>query len=81
VKQVYNFVAPGSQAKCDFALVINLSFYRFGIPSCQATNHKQILKDTTQHDVIVHFGCPLVPDSKSGQKSLQWKIFKTLKEW
>ena len=23
----------------------------------------------------------MVPDSKSGQKSSQWKIFKTLKEW
>ena len=48
----------GSKAECDFALVINLSFYRFGIPSCQATNHKQTLKDATQDDINVHFGFP-----------------------
>ena len=53
---VYNFVTRGSQAECDFALVKNLSFYRFGIRSCLATNDKQTLKDAIQHDVIVHFG-------------------------
>ena len=48
-KRVYNFVARsaritrGSQADCDFALVMNLSFYRFSIRSCLATSHKQIL--------------------------------------
>ena len=36
-KIVYNFVARGSQAECDFALVINVSFHRFGVPSCLAT--------------------------------------------
>ena len=47
-KRVYNFVAlsaritRGLQADCDFALVMNLSFYRFGIRSCLATSHKQI---------------------------------------
>ena len=30
----------GLQADCDFALVINLSFYRFSIRSCLATSHK-----------------------------------------
>ena len=47
VKRDYNFVARitrGPQADCDFALVINFSFYRFGIRSCLATSHKQILK-------------------------------------
>ena len=49
-KRDYNFVARsalitrGSQADCDFALVITLSFYSFGIRSCLATSHKQILK-------------------------------------
>ena len=46
-ERVYNFVARcarGSQADCDFALVINLSFYRFSIRSCVATSRKQILK-------------------------------------
>ena len=37
-------ITRGSQADCDFALVIILSFYRFGIRSCLATSHKQILK-------------------------------------
>lgn len=45
-ERVYNFVARGSQAECDFALVINLSWYRFGIRSCLTTNHKQTLNDT-----------------------------------
>ena len=44
-ERVYNFVTRGSQAVCDFALVKNLSFYRFGIGSCLATNDKQTLKD------------------------------------
>ena len=39
------------QAECDFTLVINNSFYWFGIRSCLATNHKQTLKDAIQHDV------------------------------
>ena len=39
-----NFVARGSQAECDFASVINFSFYRFGIRSCLTTNHKQTLR-------------------------------------
>ena len=39
------------QAECDFTLVINNSFYCFGIRSCLATNHKQTLKDAIQHDV------------------------------
>ena len=47
-------IARGSQEECDFALVINLSFYRFGIRSCLATNHKQTPKDAIQQDVIVH---------------------------
>ena len=37
-------ITRGLQADCDFALVINLSFYRFGIRSCLATSHKQVLK-------------------------------------
>ena len=36
-KLVYSFVAGGSQAECDFALVIYLSFHWFGIRSCLAT--------------------------------------------
>ena len=76
MKQVYDFVAPGSQAKCDFALVINLSFYRFGIRSCQATNHKQTLKDATQHDVIMHFGCPWCPIRKVAKNPRSGKFLK-----
>ena len=34
------------------------SFYRFGIRSCLATNHKQTLNDAIQHDVILHVGFP-----------------------
>ena len=37
-------ITSGSQADCDFALVINLSFYRFSIRSCLATSRKQILR-------------------------------------
>ena len=33
VERVYYFVARGSQAECQFTLVINLSFYRFGFRS------------------------------------------------
>ena len=48
-KRVDNFLAcsarftRGSQAECDFAMVINLS-YRFGIRICLATSHRQIPK-------------------------------------
>ena len=56
--KLWIFVTRGSQAECDFALVKNLSFYRFGIRSCLATNDKQTLKDAIQHDVIVHFEFP-----------------------
>ena len=41
-QKVYNSVtrsARGSQAECNFALVMNLFFYRFGIRSCLATSH------------------------------------------
>ena len=41
-QKVYNSVtrsARGSQAECNFALVMNLFFYRFGICSCLATSH------------------------------------------
>ena len=34
------------------------SFYRFGIRSCLATNHKETLEDAIRHDVIVHFRFP-----------------------
>ena len=33
-------------------------FYRFGIRSCLATNHKETLEDAIWHDVIVHFFIP-----------------------
>ena len=60
-KRVYNFVARiarVSSTECDFALVTNLSFCRFGIRSCLAPNHKQTPTDAIQHDVIVHFRFP-----------------------
>ena len=36
-------ITRGSQANCDFCFG-HESFYRFGIGSCLATSHKQILK-------------------------------------
>ena len=48
-------IMRGSQAECDFTLVINLSMVWYPVAEQQATKKA---KDAIQHNVIMHFGFP-----------------------